>query len=701
MSVATFAPAVRFQTEPFTRLFVTADFNNDGRPDIAAVNTAGNFVTTLLNDGSGTFTRTPRLGVNVPRALAAADFNHDGKVDLAVSSNDGTNPVLDVFAGLGNGTFATPPTHYRMISGASYMIAADLNGDGYADLVTVNRSRIGVRINLGDGTFASPSYYDVGGQQPTFVAAADMNNDGVPDLVVARGATASVTVLLGNRTAPGTFGPPMIFPAGINPLSLTVGDFNHDGNEDVAVVGSGFRTAAVSVLLGNGDGTLRPRGFYDGPNFSDAIVSGDFSGDGNLDLAVGSFVSSLRLYPGNGDGTFGPAVTLGGAQYTEFLQTADFNGDGKLDIAASPGVIKVLLNTTGVIAPPSPSSLDQTIGAGASGSFTFTAPDGTQSTVSLTGPGVATLQFVAGTSPAHPEGLSLAGIAASGTTAATTLAIVNHAGSRTISVGSVTTDGAFKSIDLSGTNLTGILSVPGGTRSISLLSANNGSITLGGAPGSVTTLLLGQSNNEAIASPGTFDRLQVRLDAGITLTAAAVATMSVGGELHDSVLTFTAPAVNGAMALRSLTAQKGMLNTVIRSAGSIGAVNSSFVINSSIYAGVGPLPPGQGLPSTAADFVAPAEIGLVTLGRSPRLPSFSNSVIAASLLGNLNLGTIPTSNGGTPFGLAGRSVRSVAGTDLTTHRDFRLVNLSSPQVLASQLAAKGLNLQDFTVRLLT
>jgi hypothetical protein len=690
LSVATFAPAVRFDLAPFTRSFVTADFNNDGRPDIAAVNTADNAVTTLLNDGNGAFTRAPRLGVNLPRAIAAADFNHDGLVDLAVSTTDGTNPLLDVFSGLGNGTFATPPAHYRMISGASYMIATDLNGDGFADIVTVNRNRIGVWLNLGNGTFGAPSYYDVGGERPTFVAAADLNNDGVPDLIVARGRRGSVTVLLGNRTAPGTFGPPTIFPAGVNPLGLAVGDFNHDGNQDVAVVGSGFRAAAVSVLLGNGDGTLRPRGFYNGPNFSDVIASADFSGDGNLDLVVGSFVSSLRLYPGNGDGTFGPPVTLSGAQYTEFLQIADFNGDGKPDIAATPGFLKILINTTGTVPTPTPSPQDQTIGAGAKSSFTFTAPDGTQSTISLTGPGAATLHFVAGSSAAHPDGRSLASIAATGTTAATTLTIQNHAGSHTITVGSITTDGAFKAINLPSTNLTGTLSVPGGAQSVSLLSANNGSITLGGASDSVTTLMLGQSNNEAISSPGTFDRVQVQLDAGIKLTATAVATMSVGGALHDSVLTLTAPAVNGAFALRSLTAQKGMINTTIHSAGSIGTVNSMFVINSSVYAGVGPLPPGQGLPASASDFAAPAQIGSVSLGRSPRLPSFSNSVIAASSLGNLNLGTIPTSNGGTPFGLAARSVASVAGTDLTTHRDFRLTKLTSPQ-----------NLHDFTIRLLT
>ena len=701
LSAATFAPAVRYDLPAFTRSFVTADFNNDGRPDIAAVNTAENAIFTLLNNGDGTFTRAPRLNVNVPRAVAAADFNHDGLVDLAVSTTDGTNPILDIFSGLGNGTFATPPVHYPLISGASYLLAADLNGDGFADIVTVNRNRIGVRLNLGNGTFGAPSYYDVGGDHPSFVAAADMNNDGTPDLVVARGAKDSITVLLGNPNSPGTFGPPMIFPAGIDPLGLTVGDFNHDGNQDVAVVGSGFRTAAVSVLLGNGDGTLRPRGFYSGPNFSDAIASADFSGDGNVDLVVGSFVSSLRLYPGNGDGTFAPPVTLSGAQFTEFLQIADFNGDGKPDIAATPGTLKVLINTTGAVPVPTPSTQDQTIGAGAKSSLTYTGADGTKSTVSLSGPGAATLHFVAGTSAAHPDGRTLGSISATGTTAASTLVVDNHQGSRTNSVSSITTDGTFKSIQLSSTNLTGMMSVPGGVRSISLLSANNGSIDLGGTSDSVTTLLLGQSNNETIGAPGTFDRLLVNLDAGIRLTAAAVATLSVGHLLHDSLITLTAPSVNGAFALRTLTARGGILNTTIRSAGSIGVVSSMFVINSSIYAGVGPLPPGQGLPAAASDFVAPAQIRSVTLSRSPRFPSFSNSVIAASSLGSLDLGTIQTANGGTPFGLAARFIRSVTGNDLTSHRDFRLTNLITPQTLASEIAASHLNLQDFTIRLLS
>ena len=700
LSVATFAPAVRYPLAAFTRAFITADFNGDGRPDVAAVNTADETVTILLNNGDETFSGPPRLHVTLPRSVAAADFNHDGHVDLAVSASDGKNAVIDVFQGLGDGTFALPPAHYRLISGAVQVIAADLNGDGFADLVTVNRGRVGVLTNLGDGTFAPPTYYDVGGNLPSYVVAADFNNDGVPDLAVARGAARSVSILLGNRAAPGTFGPPLLFPAGTNPIGLTVGDFNHDGNQDIATVNSGFRTDAVSVLLGNGDGTFQPRRAYAGGNFSDAIASADFDGDGNIDLVVGSFTTSLHLLPGNGDGTFGPPALLSGAQYSEFLQVADFNGDGKPDIAATPGNLKILFNTTGTVPTPSPTGHDQTIGAGGPSSFTFTAPDGTKSTVSLKGPGATTLHLVAGTSTARPDALTLANITATGTTAATTLSVANRAGSRTLTIGSITTDGAFGSVQLSSTNLTGTLSVPGGARTVSLLSANNGAITLGGTAASATTLSLGQTNNETIASSGTFDRLQVQLDAGIQLTAAAIGVMTVGGQLHDSLVTLSSPAVGASFALQTLTARGGILNSAVRSAGSIGVLSSAFIINSSIDAGVGPLPPGQGLPTAASDFALPAQIHSVTLGRSPTLPSFSNSIITAESLGNMTLGTIPTANGGVPFGLAAHSVTSVAGTDLTSHKDFRLINLTSPQALATQLAAKGLNLQDFVIRLL-
>jgi len=311
-----------------------------------------------------------------------------------------------------------------------------------------------------------------------------------------------------------------------------------------------------------------------------------------------------------------------------------------------------------------------------------------------TGPGAATLHFLAGTSVAHPEGLSLASISATGTTGATTLSFAAHGSSHTINVGTITTDGAFKAIQGPTTNLTGDLSIPGGTRTLSLLSANNGTFTLGGA-GAITTLSLGQVNGETITSSGAFDRIQVQFDAGIHLSATSIATMSVGA-LHDSVLTLS----DASQTFQSLIARRGITNTLVNTTGGIGTINTPSILNSTIDAGVGPLPAGQSLPAAPTDFVTPAEIRSVLLGRATGVPSFSNSVLAAASLGNLNLGPIATANNGVPFGVAAHSIASLAGTDATTHRAFRLTRLATPQDVSAQLTAKGLNLQDFVIRIL-
>src|SRR5262249_7005588 len=135
-----------------------ADFNGDGKPDLATANGGNNSnnVSVLFNNGNGTFGNKVDYPAGAsPRSVAAADFNGDGKPDLAVG-NGGASSV-NVLRNNGDGTFAAA-AYYSLDTGETYaVVAADLNGDGKPDLAAANYSRdvVSVRLNSGNGGFSA------------------------------------------------------------------------------------------------------------------------------------------------------------------------------------------------------------------------------------------------------------------------------------------------------------------------------------------------------------------------------------------------------------------------------------------------------------------------------------------------------------------------------------------------------------------
>ena len=330
----TLQPAVNYAAGANPASVQIGDFNGDGKPDLIVANEGSSTLSVLLGNGDGTF--QPQIVTNLttgqsPSNLAIGDFNGDKRLDVAVLVSLPTQDAyaIAVLLGNGNGTFQTAKNYNTGVQPSSIQ-AADFNGDGKLDLVTLNfdnGGQISVYPGNGDGTFKSPLNTPVGASFSEIVVA-DFNNDGAADVAVQG------SVLLGNGD--GTFQTPL--PADINEVSATA-DFNGDGIPDLAT-SNGTNT---TVLLGNGDGT-----FQQSSNFATAgegIAAADVNSDGTPDVVSvglptpGGTLGVASVALGRGDGTFlvSSSTSLkipGEVSTTIFLAAADFNNHEKADLAA-------------------------------------------------------------------------------------------------------------------------------------------------------------------------------------------------------------------------------------------------------------------------------------------------------------------------------------------------------------------------------
>ena len=194
----------------------------------------------------------------------------------------------------------------------------------------------------GNGLGAFPTRTDLpnGFQPPGWPCTGDFNGDGIFDLANCGGDLAAPTVSTWLSSPSGTFSPRRDFPVGNAPSSVLTTDFNHDGFLDLANANQPDHT--FTVLLGDGTGGfgLR-RDFPTGlaGNLTDrtwGIAAGDFNRDGNLDLAVstaGETESVVSIHYGDGTGNFSLATNVPTGGYAREVAVGDFNGDGILDLA--------------------------------------------------------------------------------------------------------------------------------------------------------------------------------------------------------------------------------------------------------------------------------------------------------------------------------------------------------------------------------
>ncbi|HEY7329541.1 MAG TPA: FG-GAP-like repeat-containing protein [Gemmataceae bacterium] len=358
------------------------DFNGDGHADLAVINQNSNTVSVLLGNGNGSYApKTDYTTGTTPTSVVVGDFNGDGKLDLATANF--ASKSVSVLLGNGDGTFK-PRTDFALITSPVSLAVGDFSGDGKLDLAVATEDLSNDYVNMlrgnGDGTFQAP-VSTISDSAPKGIVAnlepfstirtADFNGDGKLDVVVVNNKDfwnqrsglffqgGSVSVLLGNGD--GTLQAPQIFAVGISPRNVAVGDFNGDGRTDFAVGNYMSGTLSVFMNTGGGSFTSSTLALTGSPS---SLAAGDFNSDGRTDLAVSlaiDFVGTdLTMLFGQAGGSL-PTVAKYFAPDFISMSAADVNGDGHLDLvgaingpANSPSAASVLLNNgNGTLPTPS------------------------------------------------------------------------------------------------------------------------------------------------------------------------------------------------------------------------------------------------------------------------------------------------------------------------------------------------------------
>jgi len=252
-----------------------ADFNGDGRLDLAVTHALSNDVSVHFGNGDGTLLEPGRYPVGSgPLAIVAADFNSDGRIDIAVANSQSND--VSILLNRGDGSFA-PQARFSTGGGPRALTVADFDGDGNADLGAANRltDDVSILFGRGDGGFSPEVRYGVG-DGPASIASGDLDRDGHPDLAVANAVSNDVSLLLGG--AGGLFASETRLAAGASFGKVALDDLDGDGNLDLASVGG----SGTEIRLGRGDGTLTLAGTFGGAAI---LTIGDLDGDRLDDLA--------------------------------------------------------------------------------------------------------------------------------------------------------------------------------------------------------------------------------------------------------------------------------------------------------------------------------------------------------------------------------------------------------------------------------
>jgi len=382
-SSAVFSEWLNYSAGTTPLYLIGADFNRDGKSDIAAANSGSSNISVFMNTtavgvSSPSFgNKTNFVTTLAPEEIQSGDFNGDGKPDVLVSLfSFGAADSVMVFLNQtpsGNSTASFSPRQAFDVNRSEGNSLADINNDGKLDIVSCSNTEINILLNTTSpgsltATFTGPyTIYTSVNVAFSKVCTEDLNGDGKQDIAFGDFDTGQLKILF-NTTTPGAAAPSFssvtTFPAYDAPARVCAADFNGDGKPDLALLNSpasiDFRL--FTVYINNTVTGAATPSFSAGFDFTTNDASGDMkisdlNNDGRPDVFLSGF---------NGDsiGIYLNSTTIGGStpsfrplktfyvpnESSVALSTGDFNSDGLPDIYTAGGrldsTFTILLNTT-------------------------------------------------------------------------------------------------------------------------------------------------------------------------------------------------------------------------------------------------------------------------------------------------------------------------------------------------------------------